>query len=623
MGDIDFEEQLELERLEREKAEKEKQAPPGVREDPDGTKYEWDPDRQAWFPKIDTDFIAQYQMNYGVAEEAGGETDKEKQNYEYYQNYYAAAMREEQLLSWKPKESAEDESHEETVQKLEHLENTWQAGGDESEEEMLKYTDEQKKQYNEYWSYYYGSDYHDYYADCMAQYEAGAKGGGVNTEMDGVIQETSSTQVDADKKKKAKKKRPPPRDEGWFDVNDEHNTNVYVSGLPFDITQEEFKEMMTKYGLVMYDPRSKQPKLKLYLDENGQPKGDGRCCFIKKESVDLILNLLDGADYRGHTIAVQRAQFTMKGNYDPTKKKKKLSNREKNKLKERQAKLFDWRPDKPRGAREKHEKVVILKNVFDPSQFEDDPVKIQTLKSNIQTECGKYGDVKKVVVYDRHEDGVVQVHFSEAEEADMCVEYMNQRFLALRRLLAATWDGKTKYEVLESEAEREERIKKWAEFLETGGEGGVKAAAGNGAVGGEVTGVTESGSSSTNVGDGVNKHSEGDGTVSSGNGVSLDAENSASADALPETDGGASTATGSDDYITSTGTDTDMIISAETALDVGGSAEVEVDLQSEALDSMSDRDANAGDQENDMDQVTSTTANLDNYNSSENVENST
>ena len=69
--------------------------------------------------------------------------------------------------------------------------------------------------------------------------------------------------------------------EGWFQIEDKDNTNVYVSGLPTDITMEEFKEIMTKYGLVMHDPRTKQPKLKLYFDENGQPKGDGRCCYIK------------------------------------------------------------------------------------------------------------------------------------------------------------------------------------------------------------------------------------------------------------------------------------------------------------------------------------------------------
>lgn len=52
MGDIDFEEQLELERLDREKKEKEQEGPPGVKTDPDGTTYEWDPEKKAWFPKV-------------------------------------------------------------------------------------------------------------------------------------------------------------------------------------------------------------------------------------------------------------------------------------------------------------------------------------------------------------------------------------------------------------------------------------------------------------------------------------------------------------------------------------------------------------------------------------------
>jgi len=56
MGDIDFEEQLALEKLDQEKKEKEKQGPPGVKTDTDGTKYEWDPDKRAWFPKVYNSF---------------------------------------------------------------------------------------------------------------------------------------------------------------------------------------------------------------------------------------------------------------------------------------------------------------------------------------------------------------------------------------------------------------------------------------------------------------------------------------------------------------------------------------------------------------------------------------
>lgn len=40
---------------------------------------------------------------------------------------------------------------------------------------------------------------------------------------------------------------------GWFDIDDVHNTNVYVSGLPLDITLEEFAEYMQKCGIIMED----------------------------------------------------------------------------------------------------------------------------------------------------------------------------------------------------------------------------------------------------------------------------------------------------------------------------------------------------------------------------------
>ncbi|WAR07591.1 HTSF1-like protein [Mya arenaria] len=520
MGDIDFEEQLELERLERESKEKATQGPPGIRVDDDGTTYEWDPEKQAWFPKIDTDFIAQYQMNYGVE---GGE-DKEKQNQEYYQNYYAAAVQQEEVLSRQKKEAVGEESHDESIKKLEHLEDTWQddgAGQNDSREEMEKYTEEQKKQYNDYWSYYYNTDYHDYYADCMAQPAQEEGKGEGSTEGVEAVKGDGTQEGEEAGKKKGKKRKPPPRPEGWFEVNEEHNTNVYVSGLPFDIKLEEFTEMMTKYGLIMFDPRTKKPK---------------------KESVDLILSLLDGADYKGHKVHVEPAQFSMKGNFDPTKKKKKLSNREKNKFREKQAKLFDWRPEKPRGARMKHEK--------------DDPVRIQALKSKMQTECTKYGEVKKVVVQDRHEDGVVQVTFAEAEMADMCVEYMNQRFLGPRRLLAAVWDGQTKYEVQESEAEREARLKKWAEFLEAEEEAKSKSAAGSLSATG-TTKVEDSAASSS----GLSASSVSGSSASSSSGLSASSSDGLSASSSNGANASSSGDSGSKDDTVTESVNTDNVIS--------------------------------------------------------------
>lgn len=70
--------------------------------------------------------------------------------------------------------------------------------------------------------------------------------------------------------------------EGWLDVPDEKNCNVYVTGLPLDITDLEFEELMSKYGIIAQDPDNpKCKKIRLYRDEKNQPKGDGRCRYLR------------------------------------------------------------------------------------------------------------------------------------------------------------------------------------------------------------------------------------------------------------------------------------------------------------------------------------------------------
>ena len=44
---------------------------------------------------------------------------------------------------------------------------------------------------------------------------------------------------------------------GWFDIDSDHNHNVYVSGLPLDITVEEFVELMGKCGIIMEDEKGR------------------------------------------------------------------------------------------------------------------------------------------------------------------------------------------------------------------------------------------------------------------------------------------------------------------------------------------------------------------------------
>lgn len=37
---------------------------------------------------------------------------------------------------------------------------------------------------------------------------------------------------------------------GWFEIDEQHNHFVYVSGLPLDITTEDFVELMGKCGII-------------------------------------------------------------------------------------------------------------------------------------------------------------------------------------------------------------------------------------------------------------------------------------------------------------------------------------------------------------------------------------
>ncbi|XP_035449869.2 HIV Tat-specific factor 1 homolog [Spodoptera frugiperda] len=253
----------------------------------------------------------------------------------------------------------------------------------------------------------------------------------------------------------------------WFQPSEETNTKVYVSNLPLDLTEEEFVNFMQKCGLVERDPSSQKMKVKLYKDkEQDCFKGDALCTYIKIESVDLALKLLDGSDFKGNKIKVERASFQMKGEYNPALKPKKKKKKELEKIKKMQQKLFDWRPEKFIGERSKHERVVIVKNLFHPTDFDQEVQLILDYQQDLREECGKCGEVRKVVIYDRHPEGVAQITMKEPEMADAVVELINGRWFGKRQITAEIWDGRTKYRIAETDSEISKRINKWDQFLE-------------------------------------------------------------------------------------------------------------------------------------------------------------
>ncbi|CAH2046051.1 unnamed protein product, partial [Iphiclides podalirius] len=282
--------------------------------------------------------------------------------------------------------------------------------------------------------------------------------------------EEANKQVNQKKLEPGVKRKTEPQ---WFEQSEDKNTKVYVSNLPLDLTEEEFVNFMQKCGLIERDPSTQKMKVKLYMDkEHNCFKGDALCTYIKIESVELALKFLDGCDFKGKKVNVERAQFQLKGEYNPALKPKKKKKKEIEKIKKIQQKLFDWRPEKFIGERSKHERIVIVKNLFQPTDFDKDVQLILDYQQDLREESAKCGQVRKVVIYDRHPDGVAQITMSEPEEADEVVKLINGRWFGKRQITAETWDGRTKYRIAETDAEINERINNWDMFLE-GKDGGV------------------------------------------------------------------------------------------------------------------------------------------------------
>lgn len=98
-----------------------------------------------------------------------------------------------------------------------------------------------------------------------------------------------------------------------------------------------------------------------------------------------------------------------------------------------------------RGERSKHERIVIVKNLFEPELFDREVHLLLEYQNDLREECNKCGTCRRVLVFDRHPEGVAQVTMSDPEEADLVVKLLHGRFFGKRKLTAEIWDGRTKY----------------------------------------------------------------------------------------------------------------------------------------------------------------------------------
>lgn len=127
-------------------------------------------------------------------------------------------------------------------------------------------------------------------------------------------------------------------------------TAIYISGLPKDTTMEEIETVFSKYGLIAENLNTGEKRIKLYTDEDGEPKGDALVVYFKPESVPLAIEMMDGYEFRygAGKVSVQIAKFDKDKSQDadstkPTQRDK-PTGREKAKIQKRLQQLNEYVP---------------------------------------------------------------------------------------------------------------------------------------------------------------------------------------------------------------------------------------------------------------------------------------
>lgn len=229
------------------------------------------------------------------------------------------------------------------------------------------------------------------------------------------LQELKKRKLQQMKEDKLKQKRKP-----------RVNSGVYASNLPLDIDSVEIKQVFGKYGVIAQDLLTNKPRIKMYLDEEDNFKGDALIVYLKPESVDLAVQMLDDTQLRvnGAKIKVERAQFKPKDDGDEAPKKQ-LTEEERKVIKKRykilSSKTEDWQGD-DETVNPKWVRTMVLKRAFTLEEIQRDPLSKEDIVEDFQEESEQFGAVDKVILFDQEEEGVVLVRFQTGDATLKAIE---------------------------------------------------------------------------------------------------------------------------------------------------------------------------------------------------------
>lgn len=289
---------------------------------------------------------------------------------------------------------------------------------------------------------------------------------------------------------------------------------VRVSGLPGCCLVEDVAAYFGRCGVVEEDPNTGAPAIDIERPPDSPTDAApttatttedvrSRHCqtasatvqYFRPESVALAIDMLDDTLYApGYTIRVTKARFDELIEGEPVgaraagaragdgeaaeaagdqptrtqlqkriKVDKKLSR-----------KLADWSSDDdaassggPRG----NDRMVILKGMFSLAELAEDASLLLDLRDDVREEAGRFGEVAKVLLFDKEPAGVMAVIYRAPEDARACVAKMDGRWFGGRQVVAHLDDGKHYRKTdRDDELEDEQRLEEFGRFIEGEGE---------------------------------------------------------------------------------------------------------------------------------------------------------
>jgi hypothetical protein len=209
------------------------------------------------------------------------------------------------------------------------------------------------------------------------------------------------------------------RDAGLW-LKTKSNPNIYISGLPADIQEEELSDLFKQSGQLKLDPETGEPKVKLY------GHGDALVSFVHVESVVLSIQRFNEYEIRpGTFICVQEADFSKneaetEGRQFTTEELREMAQLKK----ESQKKKLEtaWKERKFRSAWDTTEAarfrpIVVFQNCFDPHEDVD----YDYIESQIEEFCVRFGEIKSLYTIKSSLEGYICVKYADQTSANSCL----------------------------------------------------------------------------------------------------------------------------------------------------------------------------------------------------------